>query len=201
MRYLTSSLIDTLENKIEQQITFTVKVLQNLSADELTARPTDGGWNIMEILDHLNSYGNYYLPLIKLAIEKSLGEKSLHYKSGFLGDYFVRMINPETGAKKMRAAKRHLPQKSGNPELIVQEFIRQEELLLQYVFKCKTINLSSTRIPISITKVIRLKLGDILLFLINHIDRHLSQINMVLEASQIIGTGRSSIIVESYSAQ
>ena len=95
-----------------------------------------------------------------------------------LGNYFVKMISP--GTKKIKAAKIHLPKKNLKSSEVVSEFIRQEELLLQYLFKANEVDLEAIRIPISIAKMIRLKLGDILLFVIHHVDRHFVQANMLL---------------------
>lgn len=179
MQYEVAKLIDQLENRVEAQIAFAVDVLQNLSDQELSKPSPSGGWSIVEILDHLNSYGAYYLPLIQSGIEKrKTSAKLKSFKSGMLGNYFVSMISP--GTKKMKAAKIHLPEKNLNPAEVVMEFIRQEELLLQYLFKAGEVDLEAIRIPISIAKMIRLKLGDIFLFVIHHIDRHFVQANMLL---------------------
>ena len=184
MKYLTSTFVNTLENKVERQIAFTLKILQNLSEEQLTKKPSAGGWSILEILDHLNSYGDYYLPLISSAIKASPEERHLFFKSGLLGNYFVQMINPLTGTKSIGAAKRHLPRVAKKPDQVVYEFIRQEELLLQSLFSARSINLEHARIPVSIAKIIRLKLGDVFLFVIHHIDRHLLQASKLLEEKE-----------------
>ena len=179
MQYEVAKLIDQLENRVEAQIAFAVEVLQNLSDEELTKPSPSGGWSIVEILDHLNSYGAYYLPLIQSKVDTGNASfKNKSFKSGMLGNYFVKMISP--GTKKIKAAKIHLPKKNLKSSEVVSEFIRQEELLLQYLFKAKEVDLEAIRIPISIAKMIRLKLGDILLFVIHHVDRHFVQANMLL---------------------
>jgi uncharacterized damage-inducible protein DinB len=179
MQYEVATFIDQLENKVEAQIAFAVDVLQNLSDQELTTPSSSGGWSIVEILDHLNSYGAYYLPLIQTKIDTvKASVKKESFKSGMLGNYFAKMISP--GTKKIKAAKIHLPKKNLNPAEVVMEFIRQEELFLQYLFKAREVDLEGIRIPISIAKMIRLKLGDILLFVIHHVDRHFVQANILL---------------------
>ncbi len=179
MKYEVTTLIDQLENKVEAQITFAVEVLQNLSDDELLKPSPSGGWSIVQILDHLNSYGAYYLPLIQSGLErKNTPAKPQFFKSGMLGNYFVRMITP--GTKKIKAAKIHFPKNNLNSTEVVMEFIRQEELLLKFLFKAREVNLERIRIPISIAKMIRLKLGDIFLFVIHHVDRHFVQASMLL---------------------
>ncbi len=180
MKYQTSTLINLLENRVERQIAFSVRSLQNLPDTELTTEPPLGGWNVVQILDHLNSYNYYYLPLLKSAVNSPTKEIGTEFESGLLGDYFSKMIHPTTGTKKIRAAKQHLPKLTGDPQSVVREFIQHQETLLQYLFQARTVDLAKARIPISIAKVIRLKLGDILIFFINHTDRHLIQVSKLL---------------------
>ena len=94
------------------------------------------------------------------------------------------MIHPTTGTKKISAAKQHLPKLADDPQSVVRKFIQHQETLLQYLFQARTVDLAKTRIPISIAKIIRLKLGDILLFVINHTDRHLVQASKLLAGSE-----------------
>lgn len=180
MKYEREVLINTLENTVERQIAFAVKILQNLSEDALSKSPTTGDWSIVQILDHLNSYGAYYLPLINSKLDSSKSTEERYFKSGMFGDYFIKMIQPSTGTKNLKAAKLHLPKVDVKPMEVVMEFIRQEEVLLQYLFRARRVDLEGSRIPISIAKIIRLKLGDILLFVISHVDRHLLQVNGLL---------------------
>src|SRR5688572_6761383 len=113
MKYEVTTLLDQLENKVEAQIAFAVEVLQNLSDDELSKPSSSGGWSIIQILDHLNSYGAYYLPLIQSGMEKgNTSAKLKSFKSGMLGNYFVNMISP--GTKKIKAAKIHFPKNNLN---------------------------------------------------------------------------------------
>lgn len=168
-------LIDGLEQKVESHLQQAVRVFQNLDEEALQRPSSAGGWSIAQCLWHLNSYGQYYLPRIGPALEQLAenGNTVEHFKSGRMGNYFTQMMEP--GKNKYKANKRHLPPVAVSPHQTVAEFIQQQETLLQYLRKARTANLNKIRMPISIASLIKLKLGDILQFVITHNERHIQQ--------------------------
>ena len=104
------TLLDALENKVELHLQEAISVFQNLSEETLLQPSSSGGWSIAQCLDHLNSYGNYYLPHIAKSIEKSKNSSSSNdFKSSWPGNYFVKMMDPKTGTRKFKAFKDHIP--------------------------------------------------------------------------------------------
>ena len=81
----------------------------------------------------------------------------------------------------MQAPKNAVPPTQLNPQTVVTEFIEQQEQLLQLIEQARTVNLGSIRIPISLTKWIRLKLGDTFLFVVAHLERHILQAERALK--------------------
>ncbi|MFT3948440.1 MAG: DinB family protein [Agriterribacter sp.] len=84
------------------------------------------------------------------------------------------MMEPETGKKKMKAFKKYNPPPQLDAPAVVAEFIQQQEKLLMLLSKASSANLDA-RIPISLTPLIRLKLGDVFQFVIVHDERHVQQ--------------------------
>lgn len=169
-------LIEQLENRIERHLEEAIHSLQNLPEKVLLQPASNGGWSIAQCLEHLNTYGDYYLPQIKSGLEKAQkSSPSAHFQSSWLGAYFIKMMEPETGKKKYKAFKGHIPAPDLDAYATVARFIQQQEELLSYVKQAKSVNLSNIRIPISITRLIRLKLGDVFQFMIAHDERHLQQ--------------------------
>ncbi len=170
------ALLLSLENKVEEHLQEAIRVFQNLE-DEVLLRPsTQGGWSIAQCLEHLNSYGYYYLPHIEKSLEKSnANDLSIEFKSTWLGNYFTKLMDPAEGKMKFKAFKDHIPSANLEPPKTVAEFIRQQELLLQYLREARSSDLNSPRIPISIFKWIRLKPGDVFRFIIAHNERHILQ--------------------------
>ncbi|MBN8858589.1 MAG: DinB family protein [Sphingobacteriales bacterium] len=168
--------LDRLESRVEQHIMEAVSHFQNLPEPVLLEPAKDGGWSIAQCLDHLNGYGDYYLPQIKKGLDnaKSYPFKST-FKSSWLGSYFTRMMEPETGKKKMKAFKNHIPSPHPDAYAVVATFIQQQEALLQYLKQAGRADLNKIRIPVSIAKFVKLNLGDVFQFLIAHNERHIRQ--------------------------
>lgn len=169
-------LLETLETRVESHLTQAIHQFQNLTKKELLQAATDGGWSIAQCLEHLNSYGDYYLPLIEKNLKGADNQsENGSFKSSWLGNYFIRMMEPTTGKQKFKAFKGHIPVLELDAYAVIAEFIRQQEQLLDLLKKAEKLDLNSIRIPISITRFIKLKLGDVFQFIIAHDERHIQQ--------------------------
>ena len=168
-------LLQHLEERVKQHVFETIHHFKNKSESTLLAPASNGGWSIAQCLDHLNSYGRYYLPEIRKGIE-AMNRKAQNqtFVSTWLGSYFKKMMEPNTGKRKYKAFKNHFPNQHLDAFEVVAEFINQQEVLITYLHKAKEANLD-TPIPISISKWVRLKMGDVFQFVIAHNERHLQQ--------------------------
>jgi len=169
------TLLNSLEDKVETHLKMVIAEFQNLPASTLLKAAPDGGWSIAQCLDHLNGYGNHYLTGISKGIDKSENDDELVFKSTWLGQYFTKMMDPDSGKRKFKTFKNHVPKKDLDANKVIAEFIHQQEQLLGYLRKGELKNLNSIRISISISKWIRLKLGDVFQFVIAHNERHIRQ--------------------------
>ena len=93
-------------------------------------------------------------------------------------------MQPGGSAKKYKSPKDHAPAADLNAPAVIAEFIEQQERLIIQLRKAKAVNINATRVPISLSKWIRLKLGDTFRFLIAHNERHLLQAKKLLEQGQ-----------------
>lgn len=168
-------LIQQLETRVEQHLREVISRFQNMKDTLLLKPAANGGWSIAQCLDHLNGYGDYYLPQIEKGLKTFKGIPSPIFKSSWLGNYFTKMMEPATGTKKIKAFKSHIPSADLDAHAVVAKFIHQQELLLQFLKQAAQADLNAIRIPISIAKWIRLKLGDTFRFIIAHNERHLQQ--------------------------
>ncbi len=171
-----NKLLDYLENRVEGHIQEAIKIFQNERAEVLLQPAKDGGWSIAQCLDHLNGYGNYYLPQIKKGLAQAYQySNSDVFKGSWLGSYFTRIMEPATGTKKYKAFKNHIPSADLDAHAVVAEFIHQQEELIAYLKQARQVNLDAIKVPLSISKWIKLKLGDVFQFLIAHNERHMLQ--------------------------
>jgi uncharacterized damage-inducible protein DinB len=199
MKYLAASLLEDLYEQTEQNITKAISQWQQLPVDYLTAQPGENKWSAAQCLEHLNSYGRYYLPAMQQAIEgAAAGERGTHFKSSWLGNYFYKlMLTDSKGAvkKKMKAPKDHRPAANLNAAMVVSEFISQQEQLLQLITRAQVVDLERLKVPISLSRFIKLSLGDTLLFYVAHIHRHVAQAERaILHAGYLPSPGKKVMV-------
>jgi uncharacterized damage-inducible protein DinB len=177
MKQNNIDVINTLALQVEKHLQLAIAVYQNETEYNLVKQPAPNSWSVAQCLWHVNSYARYYYPLI----EKTIGKKKAEtqFNSGLLGKYFTGMMNNLT--TKYSAFKNHTPPKSVNPYAEVATFINDQEQLLAYLKQMENTNLNQ-RLPLSITGLVRLKLGDVLQFFVAHNHRHLQQANRALKA-------------------
>ena len=150
----------------------------------LLTRPAPDKWSVTQVMEHLNSYGRFYLP----ALEKALLQKrpaTREYKPGWLGNYFARLMKPDAQGRiksRMSSPTHHIPDDNLDAYPVFEEFVRQQRRLLVLLELAAGADLGGIRVPISLTRFIKLKLGDTFRFFIAHEQRHFVQIGHALEA-------------------
>ncbi len=182
-KYNSVELLNQLQADVRQMI-LEANYLQSTDPGILLQQPAPGKWSVIQVLEHLNSYGNYYL----LAIEKSLDEdkKATNvFKPGWIGNYFTKLMKPGENGRilnKMQSPKDHRPHSHPDAFPVLTTFLEQQHYLLELLEKAKAKNIGSIRTPISIARLIKLKVGDVFRFLIAHQQRHFIQIENTLAA-------------------
>jgi len=179
---------------LEKDVTAMLEELQALRGSHPLAnwqvQPSPDKWSAAQVIEHLNTYNRYYLPEIGKGISKSgkdLSASTAEFTPGWFGAYFTKMMRPTADGRiknKMKALKNHRPAAALDVKQVLDEFIRKENLLLQLLQDARTVHMGKLRIPISISRFIKLKLGDTFNFLIAHQQRHFLQLNRTLEAVQ-----------------
>ena len=171
-----SVLIAQLENRVEAHLKESIESFQNLDEGLLLKPASNGGWSIAQCLEHLNTYSRYYLPAIQKGLETQRKKgTNLQFTSSYLGAYFTQLMEPKEKMSKMKAFKDHNPVVELDAYTVVAEFIEHQETLLKLLKASAATDMNTIRIPISITRLIRLKLGDVYQFLTAHNERHIVQ--------------------------
>jgi hypothetical protein len=177
----SEKLIQTLLEQTRQIINQTEK-LKSYDLNTLTWKENEISWNILECLEHLNLYGDFYLPQIESKIENSTTKNDLEFKSGILGNYFAKSMLPKEKLNKMKTFKDKNPLNANLNKTVIDKFINQQIKLLDLLNQSRNVSLNKVKIQTSITSLIKLKLGDTFQFFINHIIRHLNQIDRIQSA-------------------
>lgn len=141
----------------------------------LNQRPAPGAWNALECLEHLNLYGDFYLPEIDKGIKKAAQQTETVFKPGLLGDYFAKSMLPKEKLNKMKTFKDKNPISTNLDTAVIERFILQQQELIRLMELAQHVSLNRVKIKTSISSLIQLKLGDVFRFIINHNIRHLQQ--------------------------
>jgi uncharacterized damage-inducible protein DinB len=160
-KFKVDDLIDKLQNDVKQLID-AAKHLQEADAVKLTYSPAEGSWSVVQCLEHLNAYNRYYLPQIDKAT--------------------AHISNVYEVKNKMKAPKGYRPERGLNVDEVFKEFYEHQNRLLRLLEVARKRNMNTIRIPISISKFIKLKLGDTFRFLVAHEQRHMIQARNALKA-------------------
>ncbi|HUM64245.1 MAG TPA: DinB family protein [Chitinophagaceae bacterium] len=190
-KFNSIELLDQLQSDVRQMI---LRVNQLKSADPgvLLEQPAPGKWSVVEILEHLNSYNLFYNPALEKSLEADKPAVAL-FKSGWIGNYFTNMMKPtETGKvkNKMKAPRGHRPCRLLDAQPVINSFLTYQHQLLDLLEAAKQKDIGSLCTPISLTKLIKLKTGDVFRFLIAHEQRHFVQLENALLAIREIRPGK-----------
>jgi hypothetical protein len=191
--FSSPELLGGLHRDTEELIRIADREFVPLRVEQLLRKPAPDKWSVAQCLEHLNRYGLHYLPAMQSRIDAALASGSRPeraFRSGWLGDFFVRTVQPmNTGSpranRKYPAPKAYDPDRTGTTTAeALPSFLRQQQTTLELLERAQRVNLESIRVPISITNLIQLRLGDCLRFVIVHNQRHVQQARKVVDGMQ-----------------
>jgi hypothetical protein len=158
------------------------KKFKELPDSQLNFRKNPRQWNILECIEHLNRYGEFYLPEIeKSIIAHRNSDDARVFKSGIFGNYFANLMKVKNGnIFRMKTPADKNPLGSQLTITTIDRFLKQLEMLKSLLNQARNVDLTKRKVPLSLTKFIRLRLGDTFRFFVYHIERHILQAERVL---------------------
>lgn len=160
------------------------EILMAEPLNDLNFKSDHDTWSVLETIEHLNLYGDFYIPEIKKQINNSTFKSSKEFKSGVLGGYFVKILKPRVKLNKMKTLKDKNPNGSALDKKVIVKFIDQQKEILKLLNRSHQVDLTKTKTAISISKIIKLRLGDTLGVVVFHNQRHIIQAKNALSLSQ-----------------
>lgn len=181
-----TELIKDLKRRTERIMEETSR-FSSLSIEDLNHRNSPQSWSILECIEHLNRYGDFYLPEMEKRISKAQPTKNEEFTSSWLGNYFAMSMLPVEKGKlnKMKTFKSMNPIHKPLSAEVISKFMEQQKKILQLLELANQVDIGRVKTSISITKWIKLKLGDTLRVVIYHNQRHVHQANHVLKSLQV----------------
>lgn len=163
------------------------KKISFLNEDQKSWKINQSSWSINEIFAHMNDYAKFYHSTFLERIEKTrFREPNSIFMSSPLGRSAwksMKLGNAKNVKRKFKSPKANNPSLdisllTGNE---VSDFEKGQIELLSIIEKATTVNLRKVKVPISISKLIRFRLGDALMFVVFHNERHIQQVLNVME--------------------
>jgi hypothetical protein len=180
MNFTADELIDDLTKLVKDHITFSKNLLDTPN-DHLQFRKNEKSWSVLECLEHLNLYGNFYIPEITERLKSSKKKSQNKFISGFWGNKFALDMLPKKKMKTMNTFKSKNPIHSNlDKEKVILSFISQQEKILELLEASKYKNLTKIKTSLTIP-FLKFKLGDTFRFVIFHNERHIKQALSILE--------------------
>lgn len=182
-----NELIDGLQIISEENKTFVSKKLAHLSDEQLNWKPSSSVWSLNEIFAHLNEYASFYHTSFEKVIEKTRFRKpTLNFTSSPLGAAAwksMKLGKAKNVKRKFKALAAYNP--SSNPTLVTGKdkdtFLVAQDELHRILELARTINIRKAKTGLSISKIIKFRLGDAMCFVVYHNQRHIQQAKNLLE--------------------
>lgn len=153
----------------------TAEKLQQCDVQQLNQKQDKKSWSALEAIEHLNRYGNFYIPEIKKRMDHDTRSTLQKFKTGLLGNYFAKSMLPREKLNKMKTFKSMNPLGSDLDRGTLEKFMDQQKQILDLLKTARHKNLTKIKTSISISKWIHLRLGDTFRVVIYHNQRHIEQ--------------------------
>jgi uncharacterized damage-inducible protein DinB len=183
----SKDLLSELRTITERNIDLLRQRFSNLSDQQKSWKKDTNSWSILEVFAHLNAYANYYHPVFAKRIETTrYREPKDVFISSPLGKSAwksMKLGNAKNVKRRMKSPKSFNP--TIERDLVqgddIESFENDQLHLLTILTNAEEVNLRKVKVPISISKIIRLRLGDALQFVIYHNERHMQQALNIIE--------------------
>ncbi|MEM1326445.1 MAG: DinB family protein [Bacteroidota bacterium] len=179
-------LIDDLVERTKDNLN-RAQLLKTQPESTLNYKPKAECWSALECLEHLNRYSDFYVPEMRQRMKASTATAADTFTSGWLGDKLAKSLLPQSqgGAQKMNSPKKMNPKGSQLDKSVVDTFIRYQYGLLDLLKEARQKNLSTIKTGITLTQLIKLRLGDTFRVVIYHTQRHLGQAERAVKQYQM----------------
>jgi hypothetical protein len=149
---------------------------------QLGWRPPEGGWSIAQVLEHLIITDQSYIDALEpLLARPPKRPNHAPWKPSLIGGLLVRSQMPDS-KQKVKTPRRWQPGPEARAEPL-DSYIRVREKLIELVGKADGHDLRRTKLSSPAARFIRLNLGDAIMTLVVHTQRHLRQIGRIKGAA------------------
>jgi hypothetical protein len=148
----------------------------------LSWQPPSGGWTAGVVFEHLCIGHDSYLTVLGRLVANAprnatVSHATSRWKPSFAGNLLVRSLE---SPKKRRAPKIYRPPPQPRPN-VMQEFLDRQRKLVDLIERSMALEWQRVRMASPVSWLIRMNIGDGFTVLVVHAERHLRQIDRILE--------------------
>lgn len=173
-----------LQQRIRTVLDMIERAFRPLTDSQLRWKPAPGNWSIIECLQHLNLAEQFYIRQIQHHVGK-LGLQQANptdqpLESNVVGRTFRWIVDPQTTLKfPAPGVIRPRPAADLDVANVLRQFVDLQALLLELLDKAVYLDWNRQQIPSLFGNFLKLRLGDTLLMLVAHTERHINQASRV----------------------
>jgi DinB superfamily len=140
-------------------------------------------WSVLECLEHLNRYARYYLPALAKALAKAAAAPATEVRYSWLGRKSLNIVRPDNG-QQHKTVKHMNPTGSQLSRAVLTEFLQHQAELLALLTTAHAADLNRRAIPVEFFRLLKLRTGETLEFVVHHEQRHLQQALRTAQVAQ-----------------
>lgn len=159
-----------------------INIFTSLSENQLNWKLDSESWSVAECISHLvNSNALYLKKIEKILNSIQAGkETDFPYRQSIAGKFIAKGIDPEN-LRKTKTFKVFFPDRSKIDKEILNEYYKSSKNFVELVSKMRMLDLKKIKLSSPVNKLIRLNLGDPLIFIPMHDERHINQAESVIK--------------------
>lgn len=187
----SNQIINDCLNSTERNNQKALSNFSHLSENQLNWKPSLENWSVGECINHLLTTNKQYLAKIEKIINLSptLSEKNYLYSQSFMGKMITKAVDP-ANIKKFKTFKVFLPDKSTVRKTIVKDYVNSSTKFIEHINKIRYLDLKKIKLSSPVNILIRLNLGDVLIIIPKHDERHLNQANRLMKIENFPKEGK-----------
>lgn len=162
--------------EVRASIATIAQLRDELSYLQLGWRPPDGGWSIAQVFEHLMISDVSYLDRMREMVDH--GKRGdTPWKPTFGGGLLIRAVSP---AQKRKSQAPRIYRPPAEPRAnVVEAYLALRTNFLELIERADGVDLRRNRMVSPVTPLIRPNLGDAIMVLTVHTQRHLQQIERI----------------------
>ncbi|MGB5287494.1 MAG: DinB family protein [Ignavibacteriaceae bacterium] len=163
-------------NSTEENIEKALSNFSYLSENQLNWKPSFEIWSVGECINHIIRTNQLYLAKIEKFVKPlpTGSEKDYLYSQSFMGKMITKAVDP-ANVKKFKTFKVFIPHKSAVRKTIVEDYVNLSKQFIEQINKILCIDLKKIRLSSPANILVRINLGDVLIIVPKHDERHLNQ--------------------------